>query len=104
MSLFRIDSWENIKEEGSIKNSSVAVTSAYFRCTGFLSRALLFIWPRYYYEEARTTKITRDTVLAFAYDYSSFEVIYVEKGVLLGFKTFSVQNLPCIRQRYAIDV
>ena len=35
--------------------------------------------------------------------YYYFEVIYVEKGVL-GFKTISVQNLLCIRQRYAIDV
>ena len=32
-----------------------------------------------------------------------FEVIYVQKGVL-GFKTISVQNLLCLRQRYAIDV
>ena len=32
-----------------------------------------------------------------------FEVYYVEEGVL-GFKIISVQNLLCIRQRYAIDV
>ena len=58
---------------------------------------------RAFYEEARTTN--RDTALSFAYDgiVYYFEVIYVEKGVL-WFKTISVQNLLCIRQRYAIDV
>ena len=43
MSLFRIDSRENMKEEGSIKNSSVAVTSVYFRCTARgISRQQIF--------------------------------------------------------------
>ena len=42
---------------------------------------------RAFYEEARTTKITRDTVLSFAYDYI-FAIFLGDSGIGKTFESF----------------
>ena len=62
----------------------------YMFCLTYEKLHILNKKRRAFYEEARTTKITRDTVFVFCvWLVYYFEVIYVEKRGVLGFKTIS---------------